>query len=244
MKAKLTISSLLIALMASSYGSTIFITNNSTSKTLASNESDAFDGTTTLAGGGTETNGLDLDADGDSTVLSLSSDDSGFGGGNITFETVAVTDNLSMDSNSMGNSNDKWGNSQIWEFTLDQDITFDALTFNAMDEDGFVLQSSAWGSDTINDTGQEWTFSASGGVGTFTLLGSSNGAGTYDFSDAGASVVSAGTSITIGYPGGANGGEQLSSFQITPVPEPSAFGLLAGCFGLTWIMLNRRSSRS
>jgi len=28
----------------------------------------------------------------------------------------------------------------------------------------------------------------------------------------------------------------------TVVPEPSSFALLAGCFGLTWVMLRRRRS--
>lgn len=32
-----------------------------------------------------------------------------------------------------------------------------------------------------------------------------------------------------------------NSFTVTAVPEPSSFALLAGCFGLTWIMLRRRA---
>lgn len=31
-----------------------------------------------------------------------------------------------------------------------------------------------------------------------------------------------------------------SDLTLTQVPEPSAFALLAGCFGLTWVMLRRR----
>lgn len=42
-----------------------------------------------------------------------------------------------------------------------------------------------------------------------------------------------------------SGGESSALFDnvsvdVTPVPEPSAFALLAGCFGLAWVMLRRR----
>jgi hypothetical protein len=33
---------------------------------------------------------------------------------------------------------------------------------------------------------------------------------------------------------------RLSSLTVDAVPEPSSFALLAGCFGLTWVMLRRR----
>lgn len=32
----------------------------------------------------------------------------------------------------------------------------------------------------------------------------------------------------------------ISDLTLTQVPEPSAFGLLAGCFGFAWVMLRRR----
>jgi hypothetical protein len=35
-------------------------------------------------------------------------------------------------------------------------------------------------------------------------------------------------------------GESWTDVGVSPVPEPSSFALLAGCFGLTWIMLRRR----
>ncbi|HKK17657.1 MAG TPA: hypothetical protein VJ952_03165 [Opitutales bacterium] len=39
---------------------------------------------------------------------------------------------------------------------------------------------------------------------------------------------------------GSNTQEQLDNIYYNVVPEPSAFALLAGCFGMTWIMLRRR----
>lgn len=36
-------------------------------------------------------------------------------------------------------------------------------------------------------------------------------------------------------------GTSFESVTADPVPEPSSFALLAGCFGLTWVMLRRRS---
>jgi len=38
--------------------------------------------------------------------------------------------------------------------------------------------------------------------------------------------------------GGGTG--QVSYLELSQVPEPSAFGLLAGCFGFAWVMLRRR----
>lgn len=217
---------------------TVFITDNS-AKNLASNESDASIGTTTLDGGGTENNGLDLDADGDSTVLSLSQDDQNAGFGDITFNTVAVTDNLFMSTDSMGNGNDLWGNGQNWTFTLDQTISFDALDFDVGgDEDAYSLRSAAW-KDDADASGTGWSFTSDGTIGIFSLTSGQ----IYDFTSAGVSNVAAGTEIGFGAFGGANGGDALNSFTITPqvIPEPSAFALLAGMFGLTWVMLRRRS---
>jgi hypothetical protein len=37
-----------------------------------------------------------------------------------------------------------------------------------------------------------------------------------------------------------NGGASIWEVTVTVVPEPSAFALLAGMFGLTWVMLRRR----
>ncbi len=122
-----------------------------------------------------------------------------------------------MDSDSMGHNNDKWGNSQNWTFSVDQTITFDALTFKTINET-MSLQSAAWVGDA-DATGSNWSFD--GTTGTFSILGAAGGPGTYDFTTAGVSAVAPGTGITFGFLGSAGGGEELSSFGITVVPEPS-----------------------
>ncbi len=216
-----------LSLIASSHAATVFITNTS-AKTLASNEGDAGVGLTN----GTTNNGLHLDDDGDSTVLTLSADD---GGGSITLTTTAVTSNLFMNGASMGSGNEKWGNNQNWTFTFDQDISFDGLDFTNNENPGtYVLRSVAWKDDTAA-SGTGWSFTTDATYGTFSL---SSGQ-IYDFTSAGVSNVAAGTEIGFGAFGGANGGDVLNSFTITPVviPEPSA--LLLGGLG-TLLLLRRR----
>ena len=198
--------------------STIFLTNNSEPKTLASNEGDAYDGTTTLLAGGTEANGLDNDKNGDSTVLTLSADD---GGGTITFNTITVTSKLFMDGTSMGSGNQKWGASQTWTFNLDQTISFDGLNFSN-NESSYSLRSVAW-KDDADASGTGWSFTSDGTIGIFSLTSGQ----FYDFTSAGVSDVAAGTEIGFGAFGGANGGDLLRSFTITPVPEPASLSLLA-----------------
>lgn len=136
----------------------------------------------------------------------------------------------------MGVGNDAFGSQQNWEFSFDQIISFDALEFITINED-MTLESSAWVGDS-NATGPNWSFD--GSTGQFTILGQANGPGTYDFTSAGVSDVASGTTIKFGFFDSANGGEEMSSFTISPIPEPSAFGLLAGCFGLAWVMMRRR----
>lgn len=224
-----------LSLIASSHAATVFITNNDATdggtNPLASNEGDAGIGLTN----GTTNNGLDGDSTGDSTVLSLSADD---GGGAITFTTVNTSGNtdLLMDSSAMGHGNNRWGNGQNWTFTLDQTISFDALDFQNNDNPGsYDLRSVAWKDDAAA-SGTGWEFTSDGTIGIFSLSPGQ----IYDFTTAGVSNVAAGTEIGFGSFSGANGGEILRSFTITPVPEPSSFALLAGCFGLTWIMIRRR----
>jgi hypothetical protein len=210
----------------SAQASTVFLTNNTASKTLASNEGDAA--------------ALEGNVANDTTALTLSADDNSE---TINLTTISIVDQngetaLGMDADSMGATNDKWGNSQNWTFSFDQIISFDALDFKTINED-MTLQSTAWATDA-DATGSNWSFTSDGTLGTFSILGDANGPGTYDFTSAGVASVAADTAITFGFLGGAQGGEELTSFTISVVPEPSAFGLLAGCFGLTWVMLRRR----
>jgi len=207
---------------------TIFITNNDTPKTLASNESDASVGLTN----GTDNDGLHLDAGGDSTVLSLSADD---GGGAITFNTTSLSSggNLFMDTISMGHNNSKWGASQTWTFNVDQPISFDKIHISSLNENGLRLQSSAWVGDA-DTSGTGWTFD--GTTGTFALSSSVGTDFNFDFTTAGVSDVAAGTDITWGFPSSAGGGERMESFTITVIPEPSSLALI----GIGGLLIARR----
>ena len=204
--------------------STIFITNNTSPKTLASNEGDAGTGLTN----GTDNDGLNQDKTGDTTVLTLSADD---GGGTISLTSTEVNSSqkLFMDGDSMGHANDKWGSNQNWTFTFDQTISFDALTFKTINET-MTLKSTAWVGDA-NATGTNWSFN--GTTGEFSINGTS------DFTGAGVSDVASGTEIVFGFFASSGGGEELTSFTITPIPEPSSLALL----GLGSLMMIKRRRR-
>jgi len=48
--------------------------------------------------------------------------------------------------------------------------------------------------------------------------------------------------ITMDHTGGSGGAVSfVNGFELAVVPEPSSFALLAGMFGLTWVMLRRRA---
>jgi len=47
--------------------------------------------------------------------------------------------------------------------------------------------------------------------------------------------------ITSNHSGGTTEQTGLSEVRFSPVPEPSSFALLAGCFGLSWVMVRRRA---
>lgn len=220
-----------LALAASSHAATTFLLNNSSPKTLASNQSDASVGLTTGSSDDGNNNGLDGDRANASTALTLSADD---GGGTITFNTTDVSGNnqLVMDADSMGHGNDKWGANQNWTFNLDQTISFDSLTFSTKNET-MILRSTAWVGDA-DATGSNWNFTTDATYGIFTLTG---GTGTYDFTSAGVSNISAGEEIGFGFFASASGGEQLTSFTFTVIPESSA-SLLGGLGAL--LLLRRR----
>jgi len=63
------------------------------------------------------------------------------------------------------------------------------------------------------------------------------------WTDASWVVPADGSSVTFGGSGAfvAQTGASSPTFTGTVVPEPSAFALLAGCFGLAWVMVRRRS---
>lgn len=203
----------------SAHAATTFITNNNSSKTLATDESDASVGLTTGSSDDGNNNGLDRDKTGASTVLTLSAED---GGGTITFNSVEVSDGkeLFMDGTSMGHGNTKWGSNQNWTFTLDKTISFDALDFQN-NENAYSLRSVAWKDDAAA-SGTGWSFSSDGTIGIFSLTSGQ----IYDFTTAGVSEVAAGTEIGFGAFQSAGGGELLRSFTISVIPEPASLALV------------------
>lgn len=203
----------LLAISAPAWSATTFITNNSSPKSLASDESDAA-----ILEGNSKVGTTD--------ALTLSNDD---GGGIINLTTSAMTgsNNLGMGPTSMGNGNDKWGSGQSWTFQFDQAVSFDEIDMFDYTET-MSLSSSAW-TGTPNTSGAGWTFD--GSTGTFSLLSSAGTDPVFDFTGAGVPDVPANTDIFFGFTGGANGGERMRSFTISPatvIPEPSSvilFGL-------------------
>lgn len=103
-----------------------------------------------------------------------------------------------------------------------------------------TLKSAAWVGDS-NTTGSNWSFD--GTTGEFTILGNTNGPGKYDFTSAGVSNVASGTDITFGFLSGASGGEELSSFTITPTPIPEPSIVVLTGLGLLGLALRRRRRR-
>jgi len=67
--------------------------------------------------------------------------------------------------------------------------------------------------------------------------------GRFDFVGAGASIAALTTaqSVRIDHSPGSNEYLLLAEVRAAQVPEPSSFALLAGLFGLSWIMVRRRS---
>lgn len=179
---------------------------------------------------------LDGHIAGSSAELTLSAGD---GGGTIGLNTIGVFRDttpkaLSMTSTSMGVENEKWGTTdQRWIFSFDQAVDFDALGFSGT-SNGMILESAAW-KDDASASGSNWSFSSNGTVGTFSF-NSSNGP-TFDFTGANVSSVAAGTEIKIQHASGA-GGAEMTSFTITPIPEPSAIALT--CLGGLALILRRR----
>jgi|GEM_PF-1888647 len=223
------VAALLLGGATQANAATVFLTNDSSPKTLATNEGDAA----VLEGASA----------GDTRTLTLSSDD---GAGTIDMAFIRVQSNIAgnsgdtsigMDADSMGIGNDKWGDpSQGMEFSFDQEIDWLGMEFSNNTSTGITLTSTAWANDLTGQSGgagaNAWSFSSNGTTGTFSIFGT----GVYDFSTGTFSSVAADTSMTMRRNSGGGSGVAMSSFTIEVVPEPSSLALL----GLGGLMLARR----
>lgn len=198
---------------------TTFLTNNTTPKTLASNEGD----TAILEGLGAT----------DTASLTLSADD---GGGTIginiiqlgSFYSGGTAGVVGMDGDSMGYNNGAFGGPSQWmRFSFDEEVDFSGFTTT---NSNLSLRSNAWANDTTGQSGTGWTFTSNGTFGEFVVSGGG------DFSGGTFSTVAAGTAIDIIGNGSGNG---VESFEITVIPEPSTFALM-GLVGLAVFFLRRR----
>ena len=141
---------------------------------------------------------------------------------------------IGMDADSMGISNDKWGDpAQGMEFSFDQPIDFLGMEFISGGT-AITLTSTAWGADANGQTGTGWTFSSDGTTGTLRI----QGAGNYDFSTGTFSTVAADTPMLMRRNSGGGSGIGMASFTIDVIPEPTAAFL--GSLGLLGLLRRRR----
>jgi hypothetical protein len=89
-----------------------------------------------------------------------------------------------------------------------------------------------------------WSFSAGDGTGT-----DSNTDGPFDLANVvsggsltGTGSIFASAASTFNLNGANNPTFGAPSLEIGLVPEPSAFALIAGCFGMAWVMVRRRAT--
>ncbi|HKK18076.1 MAG TPA: hypothetical protein VJ952_05285, partial [Opitutales bacterium] len=111
---------------------------------------------------------------------------------------------------------------------------------------GFVTISGGSTFQFTNSAAQVWAWAVDQGGITLDGIGSSFiAAGTYNtstnkFEASGTSASEYGVSIVV-----SNGTLQVNDLgsgftELTVVPEPGSFALIAGFLGLTWVMLRRR----
>lgn len=231
MKKLTIISSLALATVALSHGQTIVLSDDFA---LTSNP----DGTSTasIAAWDTE-NGVNAGT-------SFSAFDDGGASANYFSTTTA----LNVSSTVWNNTSDGWDVS----FTFALDAGTASISLTTLDLSAIVTNNSGVARSGGGD--REWTFELTGddayGTQSASVISNFTNAsptGEIDLSGLGNLVAGENYTASIGvrYVSGDNTYMALDSMTIngnlTPVPEPSAFGLLAGCFGLTWVMLRRRS---
>jgi len=136
-------------------------------------------------------------------------------------------------------------------------VTFDFSFDSAYDVDSIHLwQYVNQGSGTIGyrqinqatftfSTDDGATFGSSTGLLSFSAISNSVGLGNVPVQTVSfGSTISGVTDIKMVADANFSGSDRLALAEVrfdgVAVPEPSAFGLLAGCFGFAWVMLRRR----
>ena len=120
-------------------------------------------------------------------------------------------------------------------------FTFSGLQTNTEYEGLFWVFDSESGNSGKNI---DFTTSGGSGGGTTSVTTDNTDASNNPYSLVNFFSTATGTgTVVMDHTGGAGGAVSfVNGFELTVVPEPSSFALLAGMFGLTWVMLRRRSA--
>lgn len=129
--------------------------------------------------------------------------------------------------------------SDVINITTTGTFTFSGVAVTDSSGDAFNASSEGFEWFYSINSGSEVSF---GGVGQG--FGGVNVGDGFDLSDSVSGIaITAGDTLEVGFNfnvNGASDGFNVSSMSVSAVPEPSAFGLIAGMLGFTWVMLRRR----
>lgn len=215
MKQKLTLTTLaaLAGFAGASFGQTTFVFDDGSSTGAAGLALEAFSDGVDAASMGLNTSGTYSQ---EGITLTAGTD---FGDFNLTNSGFGPDQPGSVDDSDNFDS-DNGNESMVFE--LDTAGTFNSIDFALLDDSPETAVLAFSGGNTYNLYNGAGSTIAVSGFDEFTGIDES---------------FTAGQQITLTVN---NGSFTLESFTVTAVPEPSAFGLIAGMLGFTWIMLRRR----
>lgn len=144
-------------------------------------------------------------------------------------------------------------------FTTQPGVTVEGRAWMLFRGDSTSSGNVAWTEGSKSGNNATWSAlanTAGGDIDMRILLDTTNGAGTWTATwfakltgDGSYSEVRSLTTLpneditSVGFAFAADTvSGTLSSMTLTQVPEPSVFALIAGCFGLSWVMIRRRRS--